>query len=133
MSGHEHASRGNYERTDINTRGVGWSGFWILVLVAVACVSMAWLYGFLLSRQAPEAPESALATSEPPPKPRLQVNPPAELKQQIAADKPRLEGYAWIDSKNNIVRIPIERAMELTAARSARAIPSRVAGNGVKK
>lgn len=31
----------------------------------------------------------------------------------------KLEGYGWVDQKNGVVRLPIERAMELTAQKYA--------------
>jgi hypothetical protein len=52
-----------------------------------------------------------------PPKPRLQVIPGLELKELRAKEDLQLNTYGWINRTQGIVRIPIERAMELTAQR----------------
>jgi hypothetical protein len=50
-------------------------------------------------------------------------NPQGELLQLKAQYRTRLEGYRWLDRPAGVVQIPIERAMELIAARSARERP----------
>ncbi len=50
-----------------------------------------------------------------PPEPRLQVDPAAELEALRRREREILTSYAWVDRRHKIVRIPIERAMELTA------------------
>jgi len=48
-----------------------------------------------------------------PPAPRLQVTAPKDLTQYKAAQDEILNGYGWVDRQGGIVRIPIERAMDL--------------------
>ncbi len=55
------------------------------------------------------------------PPPRLQSDPAGDLRDYQAAQRARLEGYAWADRERGLVRIPIERAMEMIAARGAAA------------
>jgi len=50
---------------------------------------------------------------EPPAGPRLQADPPAELKGYLAFEREQLTSYGWLDVKDGIVRLPIQRAMEL--------------------
>jgi hypothetical protein len=45
------------------------------------------------------------------------VAPEDDLAALRAQEDDQLNHYGWIDKKAGIVRIPIERAMELTAAR----------------
>jgi hypothetical protein len=40
----------------------------------------------------------------------------AVLAQVKTEQTAKLEGYSWVDQKSGLVRLPIERAMELTAA-----------------
>lgn len=51
------------------------------------------------------------------PAPHLQVTPPAEMRALAAAEEARLGSYGWVDRATGRVRIPIERAIELTAER----------------
>ena len=51
------------------------------------------------------------------PEPRLIVTPAADLEELRAREDEELKSYAWIDRKSGIVRIPIERAMELIVQR----------------
>jgi len=55
------------------------------------------------------------------PGPRLQSDPAGELRAYQAAQRARLEGYAWADREHGLVRIPVARAMEMIAARGAAA------------
>ncbi|HJQ84172.1 MAG TPA: hypothetical protein VKA21_08855, partial [Candidatus Binatia bacterium] len=57
---------------------------------------------------------------EAPPEPRLEVAPAAELQALRREEEARLHGYGWVDRDAGIVRIPIERAIELTVAEASR-------------
>ncbi len=48
--------------------------------------------------------------------PVLQATPQADLASYLRAERARLAGYAWIE-RPNLLRIPIERAIELTVER----------------
>jgi len=52
-----------------------------------------------------------------PPEPRLQVSAPKDLEQYKAAQGEILNSYGWVDQKAGIVRIPIERAMDILVQR----------------
>ena len=49
------------------------------------------------------------------PEPRLQETPALDLELFRAREEKELSTYGWIDRPNGVVRIPIERAMELVA------------------
>jgi hypothetical protein len=51
------------------------------------------------------------------PAPRLQVDPPADLAALRAAEAAQLAQYGWEDRAAGVVRIPLSRAMALTAER----------------
>jgi hypothetical protein len=48
-----------------------------------------------------------------PPVPRLQTTAPLDLKHYCADQDKTLEEYGWVDSQAGIVRIPVDRAMDL--------------------
>jgi hypothetical protein len=49
--------------------------------------------------------------------PRLQSAPIGDLKDMKAAEDKILNGYGWIDQQHGLVRIPIDRAIDLLAQR----------------
>lgn len=50
-----------------------------------------------------------------PPEPRLRPDPRADLAAMRAAEEKVLTTYGWVDREAGVVRIPIERAMEIVA------------------
>jgi hypothetical protein len=67
------------------------------------------------------APASAVVPAGKFEPPQLQSDPAGELRDYQAAQRARLEGYAWTDRERGLVRIPIERAMGMIAARGREA------------
>ena len=114
-----------HETRDILVQPVLTVAAGILVLALVAFGSMWWLLHVLDARQAERsAPASPLARSygpQEPPEPRLQVHPLDDLHALRAREDARLHTYAWVDRGQGIVRMPIERAMQLLAERHRRA------------
>ena len=53
------------------------------------------------------------ATPPRPPAPRLQTSPTRDLQEMRRAENARLQSYGWVDRTAGIVRLPIERAMEM--------------------
>jgi hypothetical protein len=53
------------------------------------------------------------------PEPRIGADTPAARHQREAAQRARLAGYGWVDKEHGLIRIPIERAMELAVARGS--------------
>jgi hypothetical protein len=81
---------------------------------------IAWLFRYLEREHSAEVGPPVSITSPPrelPPAPRLQVQPQLDMRQLRAEEDSRLNNYSWIDRQNGIVRIPIERAMDLIAQR----------------
>jgi hypothetical protein len=52
-----------------------------------------------------------------PPEPRLQGNPQVDMKQMLVEEDAVLHHYGWVDPDRGVVRIPIERAIELAGGR----------------
>ena len=51
------------------------------------------------------------------PNPRLQRDDVKEMRDQLQAEENTLHRYSWVDEPGGTARIPIERAIELTAER----------------
>ncbi len=70
-----------------------------------------------------------------PPAPNLETGNGQVLEQLRAKEDQLLNGYSWIDQSKGIVRIPIDRAIELTAKRGlpTRSQPSGQAQNALTR
>ncbi len=63
-----------------------------------------------------------------PPEPRLIITPGQGLAVLLTNEDVELNSYGWIDRGSNILRIPIERAMELIAQRGLPSLNGRQTG-----
>ncbi len=129
------SSNGAFERRDIRTGGV----FWFLVGLAVAGVIISFVvngfYHYLNARnEAQQAPVSPLITNAPKdtrhlptgykdylkqnfPSPQLEIDERSQLDKIRLNEEETLATYGWVDQKAGVVRIPIERAIDLIAER----------------
>lgn len=129
------SSHGAFERRDIRISGV----VWFLVGLAVAGVIITFavngFYHYLETRsEAQQAPVSPLVTNAPKdtrhlstdyrdylkqnfPSPQLEINERTQLDQIRSKEEETLATYGWVDQKAGVVRIPIERAIDLIAQR----------------
>lgn len=120
MTEHNTQSAGGYERTDANIRGLAAFAGGLVLLMLVGMFAMRLLYVQMAERQVQTDPVlSPLAAQLPehPPDPRLQVMPAAELQRIRAEEQEKLTGYGWVEPNAGVVRIPVERAMELVIER----------------
>jgi hypothetical protein len=99
-------------------------------LVAVTLVVMALMWGVAvlfkgsLQRKDPAPPALAEAReARVPPGPNLQRNPSADLAAFRTAEEADLATWAWVDREKAIARVPVERALEIVAARGLPAPP----------
>jgi hypothetical protein len=107
-----------YETKDISLRLVVIFLAGLAILIAISLLVLWGMYTFLANRQASRmVPLPPLAESQQPPEPRLQPAPSQELKHLRAEEEAVLNSYGWINKEAGVVRIPIERAMELTLER----------------
>ncbi len=87
----------------------------------VSAVLMWFLFRGLLAREEARDPKPLAIVERtqppPPPGPRLQVTPEADMAAFRAEEGAALAGYAWVDRAAGRVRIPIEQAMALIAER----------------
>jgi hypothetical protein len=132
-------SHGDYERRDITVAGVAY----FLVGLAVAGVFVYFIangiFDYLNKRfEAEQVPVSPLVTNAPAdtrrippqygndyekylkegfPAPQLEVNERTELNGERLREEDTLSTYGWVDQNAGVVRIPIDRAMDLLAQR----------------
>ncbi len=118
----------HFEASDVDARALFKVGA-LFVVALFAVVAAAWglqviLTGQLPNLQPPSGGLAAIPNVTPAPEPRLQAEPVQDLQTWRAAEDHLLHSYGWIDQNAGVVRIPIERAMDLLATRGlpARAI-----------
>jgi uncharacterized protein (DUF58 family) len=113
----EETARPGHEGSDLNPAKIFLFGaILLLAVIAAAVVSFLFLRYAAARRPSPQVASSAPARArEPAPVPRLQVKGSNELREMREAEERVLHSYAWIDGEKGIVRIPVERAMEILA------------------
>src|SRR5258708_9683952 len=95
---------------------------WPVLLGALASVVLMvaaiWGLNAVYDWQVPNRP---LPAPEQFPSPRVQTHQAEQLKDLLAAQRQQLTAYEWADQDKTLIRIPIERAMEIIAQRGAEA------------
>jgi hypothetical protein len=133
---HEHAQAG-YEHQDLGAQGV--FAFLISLVVGgvVVYLVIGGLYHFMAARQSSHQPSPGPLVKQVEtdtrivsfgeimkfPQPRLERNERIEIKDFRLKEEQTLNSYGWVDEKTGVVRIPIERAMQLLAQRGLPTIP----------
>lgn len=114
-----------YEGVGVNFRVIG--GLAIAIVLSAIVIHLALLLLMLHFERQAEAEHGPAATAAPPeerfPAPRLQVDPTQDLLRLRAGEDALLSEYAWADRSRGLIRIPIDRAMELLASPSTRKRP----------
>jgi hypothetical protein len=110
----------HFEQTDIQYRGVFVVFVSVLVGVwVVICIVFGYFAWFKHLRAVESPPPLPISVHRNPlpPEPRLQSSPPNDLNAVRSAAEWQLNHLGWVDRKQGIVSLPIERAMEVIAQR----------------
>ncbi len=143
---HEHREE-SFEQQDLSVTGVFYFMLGLAVVIALVYGISAGMYKFLEAsdkrREAPVNP-MAIKTGVDPrsmpfptihekieqifPKPVLEHSERQEFENVVKQQDQILASYDWVDQKSGVVRIPIDKAMELLAQRG---LPVRPEGAAV--
>ncbi|MGA8143565.1 MAG: hypothetical protein WB987_06735 [Candidatus Acidiferrales bacterium] len=114
-----------YEHSDANVRSLFLYGLTLAILIAVVMVAMVRTYNFFARHESLGPPASPFETQRPlPPQPRLQPRPAFDLKTYCEMEQQQLSTYGWVDQHNGVVRIPVDRAMEMVLQKGLPARPA---------
>jgi hypothetical protein len=106
-----------HELSDLSPKNIAIFGVSLAVMILIVlwvCYELFQHYSTVSMKT--EVPPSPLSyTREPTPEPHLLVVPGQELKAMRAAEDSLLHSYAWVDKEKGIVRIPIQRAIDILA------------------
>jgi hypothetical protein len=112
-------SSGGYEKSDASPRALLYVALATALFLLLASLSLIWLFRYFEKAQNPGSfvavPFSG--TRPLPPPPRIQPDPGADMQSYRESQQNLLNTYGWIDRQNGIVRMPIDRAMELLLQR----------------
>lgn len=108
-----------YETRDVPGPLVFWS---LTGLAVVTVISAIFVFGFFVYLRA--LPDKVTPTPSPfasermlPPTPRLQANPPLDLKEYNDKMDTARNTYGWVDKSKGIAHIPVDTALEIVAER----------------
>ncbi len=119
MSETPHPPTNTHEKSDAHPRPIAIFEIGLLAWVVISAALMAGLFFYFTDREAElDVDSSPLAnTREPAPGPRLQADPTTDIESLRAGEEQLLNGFGWIDRAQGIVRIPIDRAIDIVAER----------------
>jgi len=124
-----------FEREDLAPRSVYAFLIGLALCTILAYVALRGFYSFLNAYDVPRSVPNALAPSQSSdisnethkqisehiektfPDPRLEQNERIEINEFLSGENEILNSYGWVDRPGGVVRIPIDRAMELIAQR----------------
>jgi len=111
-----------HEHTDVNIRPIVIAGLGLAAVLVVIGALMLGMFDLFAAHEArvspPPNPLAAAEGPRLPPEPRLQVQPVKDLRELREAETTLLEHYGWVDKNAGVVRIPIDRAIDLLAAKT---------------
>lgn len=102
-----------YEQTDVRATGVMIFLAGLFAALGASVLVIWWLYGVFAPNQA----AVRISPAEIPPEPRIQSAPLVDLWRIRAHEDAVLESYGWVDKQAGVVRIPIDRAIDILAER----------------
>jgi len=108
-----------HEHTDADARAITQFGIALTFFLIVSQLLLWWLFSSFSEREqklSPPVPAIVkMQAPREPPEPRLQPNPQLDMKKMLQEENQILTQYGWVDPDRGIVRIPVERAIDIAA------------------
>lgn len=98
-----------HEGADFGRRFIGGAFGLLMLSLAIVTLGVLWLFPLPGTDRTLNSPLPIY------PDPRLQVSPRQEMQRFLAAEYEQLTTYGWVDKDHQIVRIPIDVAMNRIA------------------
>jgi hypothetical protein len=109
-----------HETSDANVRAIGITAIALFVAIAIVLWIVYGMFQYLAHHPTVITPANPMAETDRqqfPPAPRIEEHPTIDLIELHAQENHILSTYGWTDKKAGVVRIPIDRAMELQLER----------------
>ena len=135
---HEENPDVGYEVADANIRQVVIAGIGLAVATAIACFAMYFLFNLLKKSGGPAQAVNPMAPARTmPPEPRVEDKPWMQHVNVLTKDDQTLNTYGWTNKGAGLVRIPIDKAMDIVVqrgfAQTAPAPALKESGNAARK
>jgi hypothetical protein len=121
---------------DLDLKAIIWTTVGIAgmtIVSAVLMVVMMRLFSHADARQGASLPAPPPVAAPAPPEPRLQESARADMDAMRAREELDLEHAYWLDARQGTVRLPIEVAIDLVAARGLPAAPATGASTSIDR
>jgi len=105
--------QGSHEKKDFTFQTIRFLAFSSWGLIIGSLIFCGALYIYFSHERKRKDQRPLFAGREAPPEPRLQANAAADLAEMRKAEDRILSTYGWVDRAAGIVRLPIDRAMDL--------------------
>lgn len=116
-----------HEHADVNVWAIGKIAIALILLTVASVFLMFGVFRYFEVResagQGALPPAAIVESGKLPPQPRLLVNEPQDLQEIRESEDKTLSTYGWVDQAHGIVRLPIDRAMDLLVQRGFPARP----------
>jgi hypothetical protein len=107
-----------HETTDADIQPIVLTAAGLAIVAAIVLAISIGLFRFFVERPAPTPPNPMASANEAlPPAPHIEEHPANELQQLREQEDRTLSTYGWVDKKAGMVRIPLDRAIELQLQR----------------
>ncbi len=110
----ENGGSGGYERREVDIKLIVLSTVGLAITVIITLAFTVWLFDVTYHLTTPK-PGATVYPHEWPPAPRLQPHPAVELQNLRQHEDEILNNYGWVDQKAGVVRLPIDKAMDILA------------------
>ena len=112
-------SSSGHETRDAGVRPIVLTGVVLAVMIVIVGLIVYGTFFYLAKHPATGALSNPMSAgdSQIPPEPRIEEHPAIAIQQLHAQEDKTLSTYGWMDKKAGVVRIPIDRAMELQLTR----------------
>jgi hypothetical protein len=120
MEAHPHIDAVGHETRDANVRDIVITLACLAVGAGLVCLLVYGIFRYLADHPLATAPPNPMAETgrrQFPQAPRIEEHPAIELRDLRSQEEKILSTYGWTDKGTGIVRIPIDRAMELQLQR----------------
>lgn len=119
MEGHPPYSSVGHEEHDAGVRPIVLTGIGLVLVLVIVGFIVYGIFRYLAveSVRGFQSNPMAVLDSQIPPAPRIEEHPAIDIQQLRAQEEQKLSTYGWMDRSKGVVRIPLERAMELQMER----------------
>jgi hypothetical protein len=125
-----HNGGGGYDRSDADPKLIVYSTLGLVVGMVIVCLIVVGIFRAMQTAMPQDARISGMANpNRMPPEPRLQAHPADELQALRQHEDDVLNHYGWVDQKAGVVRIPVDKAMDIMAQRGFPTKTEQTAGN----